>query len=239
MIGASHRAPTTPFPTWAPSSESALVVLCLPPSPSELRRLEYPYEAWISVARVCMLCGCASVSERALLCLFLCVSRCFRGETVRTAYSTCSDVDTRGHAHSCAHQRINDAFALAGGFRNTCGCARRADVCAVLCLLHSTLYLRCHPSTSADYCAAELDNPGLTCVPLTQDRIAGLWAYYGPTDTCEARRMRMPGPHAPCCARCCGGLACCAACALCVRALHARAHVCMCVCSFLERRKES
>ena len=171
------------------------------------------------------------------MCLFLCVSRCFRGETVRTAYSTCSDVDTRGHAHSCAHQRINDAFALAGGFRNTCGCARRADVCAVLCLLHSTLYLRCHPSTSADYCAAELDNPGLTCVPLTQDRIAGLWAYYGPTDTCEARRMRMPGPHAPCCARCCGGLACCAACALCVRALHARAHVCMCVCSSLERRK--
>ena len=68
-----------------------------------MRRLEYPYEAWISVARVCMLCGCASVSERALLCLFLCVSRCFRGETVRTAYSTCSDVDTRGHAHSCAH----------------------------------------------------------------------------------------------------------------------------------------
>ena len=145
---------------------------------------------------------------------------------MRTAYSTCSDVDTRGHAHSCAHQRINDAFALAGGFRNTCGCARRADVCAVLCLLHSVLYVRCSPSQSADYCAAELDNPGLTCVPLTQDRIAGLSIYYGPTDTCEARRMRMPGPHAPCCARCCGGLACCAACALCVRALHARAHVC-------------
>ena len=80
---------------------------------SLIRRLEYPYEAWISVGRVCMLCGCASVSERALLCLFLCVSRCFRGETVRTAYSTCSDVDTRGHTHSCAHQRINDAFALA------------------------------------------------------------------------------------------------------------------------------
>jgi hypothetical protein len=188
-----------------------------------------------------MLCGCASVSERARLCLFLCVSRCFRGETVRTEYSTCSDVDTRGHAHSCARQRINDAFALAGGFRNTCGCARRADVCAVLCLLHRYLYVRCDPSwaNDYDYCAAELDNPGLTCVPLTQDRIAGLWTYYGPTDTCEARRMRMPGPHAPCCARCCGGLACCAACALCVRALHARAHVCMCVCSSLERRKES
>ena len=68
---------------------------------SLIRRLEYPYEAWISVARVCMLCGCASVSERALLCLFLCVSRCFRGETVRTGYSTCNDVDTHGHAHSC------------------------------------------------------------------------------------------------------------------------------------------
>ena len=187
--------------------------------------------------RVCMLRGCASVTERALLCLFLCVSRCFRGETVRSAYSTCSDVDTRGHTHSCARQRINDEFALAGGFRNTCGCARRADVCAVLCLLHRDLYLRCHPSWSYDYCAAELDNPGLTCVPLTQARIAGLEYYYGPTDTCEARRMRMPGPHAPCCARCCGGLACCAACALCVRALHARAHVCMCVCSSLERRK--
>ena len=156
---------------------------------------------------------------------------------MRTEYSTCSDVDTRGHTHSCAHQRINDAFALAGGFRNTCGCARRADVCAVLCLLHRYLYVRCPPSWSYDYCAAELDNPGLTCVPLTQDRIAGLYIYYGPTDTCEARRMRMPGPHAPCCARCCGGLACCAACALCVRALHARAHVCMCVCSSLERRK--
>ena len=25
--------------------------------------LEYPYEAWISIGRVCMLCGCASVSE--------------------------------------------------------------------------------------------------------------------------------------------------------------------------------
>ena len=72
---------------------------------SLIHRLEYPYEAWISVARVCVLCGCASVSERALLCLFLCVSRCFRGETVRTAYSTCSEVDTRGHAHSCAHSQ--------------------------------------------------------------------------------------------------------------------------------------
>ena len=103
-----------------------------------------------------------------------------------------------------------------------------------------TLFVRCEPSLASNYyCAAELDNPGLTCVPLTQDRIAGLSTYYGPTDTCEARRMRMPGPHAPCCARCCGGLACCAACALCVRALHARAHVCMCVCSSLERRIES
>ena len=140
---------------------------------------------------------------------------------MRTAYSTCSDVDTRGHAHSCARQRINDVFALAGGFRNTCGCARRADVCAVLCLLHSTLYVRCdvYGKRNYDSCAAELDNPGLTCVPLTQDRIAGLSSYFGPTDTCEARRMRMPGPHAPCCARCCGGLACCAACALRVRAL--------------------
>ena len=168
------------------------------------------------------------------------MSRCSRGETVRTAYSTCSDVDTRGHTHSCAHQRINDAFALAGGFRNTCGCARRADVCAVLCLLHRWLFVRCNPSWTSDYCAAELDNPGLTCVPAVQEIIYCLvrrMAYYGPTDTCEARRMRMPGPHAPCCARCCGGLACCAACALCVRALHARAHVCMCVCSSLERRK--
>ena len=71
---------------------------------SLIRRLEYPYEAWISVARVCMLYGCASVSERALLCLFLCVSRCFRGETVRTAYSTYNDMDIHGHAHSCAHK---------------------------------------------------------------------------------------------------------------------------------------
>ena len=79
---------------------------------SLIRRLEYPYEAWISVVCVCMLCGCASVNERTLLCLFLCVSRCFRGETVCTVYSTWSDVDTHGHAHSCAHQRINDAFVL-------------------------------------------------------------------------------------------------------------------------------
>ena len=92
--------------------------------------------------------------------------------------------------------------------------------------LHRILYVRCDPSWATDqytyndydHCAAELDNPGLTCVPLTQDRIAGLSGYHGPTDTCEARRMRMPGPHAPCCARCCGGLARCAVCALCVRA---------------------
>ena len=51
-------------------------------------------------------------------------------------------------ASICARQRINDAFALAGGFRNTCGCARRADVCAVLCLLHRELLLHGNRLTS-------------------------------------------------------------------------------------------
>ena len=194
------RATAHAAPCSAALSQSLALLSCPPlfVYHSLIRRLEYPYEAWISVARVCMLRGCVSVSERALLYLFLCVSRCFRGETVRTEYSTCSDVDTHGHAHSCAHQRINDAFALAGGFRNTCGCARRADVCAVLCLLHRYLYVRCDPSWTPYYCAAELDNPGLTCVPLTQASIAGLSTYYGPTSTCEVRRMRIPGLCAPC-----------------------------------------
>ena len=97
----AHAAPCPAAPS------QSLALLSCPPLfvyRSLIRRLEYPYEAWISVARVCMLRGCASVSERALLCLFLCVSRCFRGETVGTAYSTCSDVDTCGHPHSCAHK---------------------------------------------------------------------------------------------------------------------------------------
>ena len=75
--------------------------------------------------------------------------------------------------------------------------------------LHRELYVRCNPSWSNDFCAAELDNPGLTCVPLTQDRIAGLSTYYGPTDSCgeysdcEAGNA---GPVGGACAPCPAGI---------------------------------
>ena len=54
------------------------------------------------------------------------------------------------------------------------------------------LYVRCTPYGLAMhaharfyYCAAESDNAALTCVPLTQARMARLAKYYGPLDSCE------------------------------------------------------
>ena len=51
--------------------------------------------------------------------------------------------------------------------------------------------MRCDPSWTYDYCAAERDNPALTCIPLTQARIAALSDYGGPADTCEASARAM------------------------------------------------
>ena len=108
--------------------------------------------------------------------------------------------------------------------------------------LHKHLWVRCDPSWSYASCAAASDNAALTCVPLTQASIAGLSTYYGPTSTCEVRRMRIPGLCAPCWVRCCGHLVCCSAFALRVRALLAcalfvcvwcvRAHARMFACAF-------
>ena len=64
-----------------------------------------------------------------------------------------------------------------------CG-ARASDRVSAL---HRDLYLRCAPWWGDDYCATERDNPALTCIPLTQARIAAIDYYYGPEDTCEAR----------------------------------------------------
>ena len=57
--GTCSALPSSAFPV-------ASLAFLLPPFVyrSLIRRLEYPYEAWISVGRVCMLRGCASVSER-------------------------------------------------------------------------------------------------------------------------------------------------------------------------------
>jgi hypothetical protein len=70
-----------------------------------------------------------------------------------------------------------------------------------------------------------LGNPDLTCVPLTQERIAAVSSYSGPTVTCEASCMCMPGLFVPCRATCRARLyrlACCVCCVLvcaaCVRA---------------------
>ena len=61
-----------------------------------------------------------------------------------------------------------------------------------MCALLRKLYLRCDPSWTSDYCAAERDNPALTCIPLTQARIeATISTYYGPADTCEASARAM------------------------------------------------
>ena len=51
--------------------------------------------------------------------------------------------------------------------------------------------MRCGPSWSYDYCAAERDSPALTCIPLTQARIASITYYLGPADTCEASARAM------------------------------------------------
>ena len=68
-----------------------------------------------------------------------------------------------------------------------CG-ARASDRVSAL---HMYLYLRCNPSWTSDYCATERDNPALTCIPLTQARIAAIDYYYGPADTCEASARAM------------------------------------------------
>jgi hypothetical protein len=99
-------------------------------------------------------------------------------------------------------------------------------------LLRRDLYVRCtpyglsmHRHARFYFCAAELDNAALTCVPLTQARIAGLTEYHGPLDTCEASFMRMPVLRAPCVLTAAGpwsGVMC-----VC---MHACMHACVCVC---------
>ena len=56
--------------------------------------------------------------------------------------------------------------------------------------------MRCNPwdVSFLDYCAAERDNPALTCIPLTQARIAAISTYYGPADTCEGYIPSVPAP---------------------------------------------
>ena len=70
-----------------------------------------------------------------------------------------------------------------------CG-ARASDRVSAL---HRILYLRCPPESwwDYDYCATERDNPALTCIPLTQARVAAIDYYYGPADTCEASARAM------------------------------------------------
>ena len=65
-----------------------------------------------------------------------------------------------------------------------CG-ARASDRVSAL---HRRLYLRCPPSWQ---CQTERDNPALTCIPLTQARVAAIDYYYGPADTCEASARAM------------------------------------------------
>ena len=111
------------------------------------------------------------------------------------------------HAHACkpAATRMRTAV-LASSVRDRGeGPARRAAACGArardrVSALLRWLYLRCSPSSTSDYCAAERDNPALACVPLTQARIAAINYYYGPADTCEAsaraRHARTLAPDA-------------------------------------------
>jgi hypothetical protein len=59
------------------------------------------------------------------------------------------------------------------------------------------LYLRCPPGWSCSW-VVRADNPALTCVPLTQARIAAIDNYYGPSVTCQASCLCMPGLVVPC-----------------------------------------
>ena len=111
------------------------------------------------------------------------------------------------HVHACkpAATRMRTAV-LASSVRDRGeGPARRAAACGArardrVSALLRYLYLRCPPSWTDDYCAAERDNPALACVPLTQARIAAIGYYYGPADTCEAsaraRHARVLAPDA-------------------------------------------
>jgi hypothetical protein len=100
---------------------------------------------------------------------------------------------SRACVHTCASTHVCNAVSESS-FR-ACGrghawreSACRAHVSSRVPSLHRQLRLRCDPSWVVyyDYCAAERDNAALTCVPLTQARIAAI-TYYGPADTCEAR----------------------------------------------------
>ena len=87
-------------------------------------------------------------------------------------------------------RRLSSFRGRGGGHargRVVCG-ARASDRVSAL---HRYLFLRCHPSNSNDYCATERDNPALTCIPLTQARVAAIDYYYGPADTCEASARAM------------------------------------------------
>ena len=88
-------------------------------------------------------------------------------------------------------RRLSSFRGRGGGHargRVVCG-ARASDRVSAL---HRYLYLRCPPSWTSDYCAAERDNPALTCTPLTQLRIkTTISNYYGPADTCEASARAM------------------------------------------------
>ena len=87
-------------------------------------------------------------------------------------------------------RRLSSFRGRGGGHargRVVCG-ARASDRVSAL---HRRLYLRCPSSWTYDYCAAERDNPALTCIPLTQARIASISIYYGPADTCEASARAM------------------------------------------------
>ena len=87
-------------------------------------------------------------------------------------------------------RRLSSFRGRGGGHargRVVCG-ARASDRVSAL---HRNLYLRCHPSWTDDYCATERDNPALTCIPLTQARIAAINEYNGPADTCEASARAM------------------------------------------------
>ena len=87
-------------------------------------------------------------------------------------------------------RRLSSFRGRGGGHargRVVCG-ARASDRVSAL---HRDLYLRCPPSWTSDYCATERDNPALTCIPMTQARIAAFSTYYGPADTCEASARAM------------------------------------------------
>ena len=115
--------------------------------------------------------------------------------------------------------------------RVVCG-ARASDRVSAL---HRFLFLRYHPSWTYDYCATERDNPALTCIPLTQARIAAFSYYGGPADTCEASARAMHAHVLAPDARARGGvlvvllgvgLACCSSFAL----PAGLSNICVCVC---------